>query len=626
MNGRRLLVGLFVALAAAGEAGAGCGSVPGADVHRWSASPLRLDRASGSGVESMAPGSRLLLTATNGDSQGGELTVDAMVLSDRGMEARKGVATAIVAGGSRTLVPVALADLELPREALRFSGLVSFTASLSYPDGSVESASPILELFFHPEGDGWLVYGDDERRAFFSGGALVAEDRAKGRGGANWGTAFSRRVAEDTGWRPEEDASPAVVKGAGGGERATMKICIEQFSAFSDAGVGEDYWQSSASTARPSRGAFVGIWREGTSNPIWGAILGDGRGAGDPGSGCTEELNLPDPVGTYDYTFQIFTSGNVQGNAVNSAYDGGGILDWNFTRALTGSGTHVVTFDPTNDTGRAFDVYMVGAYCQYRHPGGVNGETYRYRLMQNTSNSWVNRSDDLIMIGEDAADKKFIVAHETGHIVGDFGTGNNDWKTVHTMCECYNSASCPTPAGQGSHLMISKERSRCAVAEGFAHFYSAAVFNWHGVGYFDCFFHYYKRIGVDNTPTVDCEVANGPFDVRYMEVNCASPWAGMGTELDWMRTFWDMLSANPTVPGDPTLEVDDILAWFDAADYWHNYYAFNNLDAAADLIGGDLNTHWDWFAPENGIDWPRSGLLFTDGYESGTLGCWSDHQ
>jgi hypothetical protein len=625
MTSRCLVVGLVAALAAVGDAGAGCGSVPDADVHRWSASPLRLERASKSGVESLDPDSHLLLVAKNGAPDTGELTVDAAVLSDRGMGPRPGVATAIVEGGARTLVPIPVSDLELPSEALRFSGVISFTASINYPDGRVENASPFLELFFHPEGDGWLVYGEEERREVFAGGVLAATDRARGLGGRDFGTAFSRRVAEDTRWRPEGDDPVSAGESKDGGERATVKICIEQYSAFTDSGVGEDYWQSSSSFARASRGAWVGIWREGTANPIWADALGDGRGAGDPGSGCTEELSLPDPAGTYDYSFQIFTMGNVQGNVVNSAYDGGGILDWSFTRSLTGSGTHVVTFDPTYDTGRTFDVYMVGAYCQYRHPGGVSGETYPYRLMQSSSDSWVYRGSDTIMIGEDVADKKFIIAHETGHLVGDYGTGNNDWKTVQSMCECYNSTSCPTPDGQGSHLMISKERSRCAVAEGFAHFYSAAVFNWHGIGHFDCSYHYYKSIGGDDTPIVDCDEANGPFDVQYMESNCASPWSGMGTELDWMRTFWDMLSANPAIPGDPTLEVDDILAWFDSAEYWHNYDAYKNLDAAADLIGGDLDAHWDWFAAVNGIDWPRSGLLFVDGFESGKLSCWSDH-
>ena len=39
-----------------------------------------------------------------------------------------------------------------------------------------------------------------------------------------------------------------------------------------------------------------------------------------------------------------------------------------------------------------------------------------------------------------------------------------------------------------------------------------------------------------------------------------------------MRTFWDVFS---DLPVQCTME--DILEWIDEADYWYNYFAYNEL-------------------------------------------------
>lgn len=613
---RRSTLPLMCALLmAASVAVAGTGDC-GADGDTSSDTVLQLERLPGEDVAFLDENSSLSIVASNGRSSEGEVRVAATILCDVMTAQRETVANAWLPPRGRRVLEVTAQSLQLPRQPLRFSGVLTLTAEVHYPDGLVERASPALELHFHTQGGGWAVYGAKVARERFHSGVLQAEDRRRLPARARIGTSFARRVSENTYWRPEGDS--VTTESGALDKREGVKICIEQLSAFSDAGVGEDYWQSSSSTARASRGAWAAVIRDG--DYLWVDFLGDGRGMDDPGSGCTEVLEPPaNPSAPADYDIQIFSYGKVQGNWVNVAYDGNPILDWNFTRSLTGTGTHVVSFDPTGDTGRAFDVYMVGAYCQYRHTGGVTDETYRYRLVQNSSNSFVYRGSDTIMIGELRADRKFIIAHETGHLLGDFGTGNNDFKTVSTKCQCYDSPSCPSD--QGSHTMISKERTRCALAEGFAHFYAAAVFNWHGPGAYDCAFHYYKEVDGDSTPTVNCEQddPDGPFDDRYMESNCAASWSGMGTELDWLRTFWDMLSADPT-----TLEVADFVEWFDQADYWHDYFAVNELDEAADAIGGDLDAHWDYFSALNGVDWPGTTLLFADGFESGAADCWSD--
>ena len=67
-----------------------------------------------------------------------------------------------------------------------------------------------------------------------------------------------------------------------------------------------------------------------------------------------------DPSGTYDYTIQIWTVG-MSRVTPSHRLQWHPVLDWSFTRPLTGTGTFEVTFDPTANTGKAFDVYMVGA-------------------------------------------------------------------------------------------------------------------------------------------------------------------------------------------------------------------------------------------------------------------------
>jgi len=57
---------------------------------------------------------------------------------------------------------------------------------------------------------------------------------------------------------------------------------------------------------------------------------------------------------------------------------------------------------------------------------------------------------------------------------------------------------------------------------------------------------------------------------------------------------------------------------------WHNYFAYNELDEAADEIGGDLDFKWDIAKERNGVDWSGYSRLFLDGFETGDANCWDD--
>ena len=48
--------------------------------------------------------------------------------------------------------------------------------------------------------------------------------------------------------------------------------------------------------------------------------------------------------------------------------------------------------------------------------------------------------ENTVYIQSNRHDRKFIIAHETGHAIGDLGTGDNDFKIVDTRCTCYPGA------------------------------------------------------------------------------------------------------------------------------------------------------------------------------------------
>ncbi|MEN8163558.1 MAG: hypothetical protein ABFS37_05470, partial [Acidobacteriota bacterium] len=287
----------------------------GVEVETSSRSVIELSRAFGPGFEFVDEESELSFQAINRNHLPGELVIEATLLSAEGVAQLMEVATATLQGGSQAAVAVPVSRFDLPRLPQGSQGLLVLSGSVRFADGTVERVSHHLDLVFSSESGGWLIFDENTSLINFQAAGLTMGDEVVGN------PAFSRKVSEKPNWRPPEDDVflPTLPKRSS--ERAAVKICIQQMSVFSDAGIGEDFWTSSASTARASRGAWVAIMREG--NYLWVDFLGDGRGADDPGSGCTGLLaEAPSPSGTYDYSIQIWTVGNVQGNAINTAYNG----------------------------------------------------------------------------------------------------------------------------------------------------------------------------------------------------------------------------------------------------------------------------------------------------------------
>jgi hypothetical protein len=269
-----------------------------------------------------------------------------------------------------------------------------------------------------------------------------------------------------------------------------------------------------------------------------------------------------------------------------------------------GSGTRIVEMLFGFGVGyMVMNVYQAGAYAMYRHGGGLPNQIFEYWVGDSITNTRYNRTLERIEVsahpttGLGRWDEKFVIVHEAGHRMADLRT-----QSVMNLAQDYHitDATCPaepTPDLGDDHSMRSEEYSGAAAGEGFAHFYAADVWNDHDET--DCWFEYYKEVNGDFHPLVNCETRNGDFTIRRLETDCGGT-NNHGTELDWLRTFWDVHTRGAA----PDPSFTSIVSWLDTADAWSETTAYDELDEEADDLGdeNELNTNWDWAKNLNGVD------------------------
>lgn len=205
---------------------------------------------------------------------------------------------------------------------------------------------------------------------------------------------------------------------------------------------------------------------------------------------------------------------------------------------------------------------------------------------------------------------KFIVTHELGHAIAAIYYGDHDdavnggepnVNLSHFMLPdaCYDAG-----VGTGSYSIATKEWSAVGFREGFAHFISARIWNDKDTeGAFAWFAgaHDLERYnqGANNN-------AGGRLEnVCCVGGNCAEPWAGAGTNEDWLRFFWDWYT---TTGCDTEVTRLDMLKLYrqtrlNGGLVKDNYFSKMRA-AAADL---NLSTclkseYFDFYAAHNGID------------------------
>jgi hypothetical protein len=142
----------------------------------------------------------------------------------------------------------------------------------------------------------------------------------------------------------------------------------------------------------------------------------------------------------------------------------------------------------------------------------------------------------------DADSRKYAIAHEFGHV--------NQWdgSTAQFLNDCsLGVQSCPL------HNIKTPEWSSCAATEGWAHFYSGDVFNWHSAGvgqvnpqaeiiYIDgSVFNLGSGTGGCYSGTYDCDntyPGQAPLEF-YNDCHGGAFSSQVGVELDWARHWWD---------------------------------------------------------------------------------------
>ncbi|MCC6618270.1 MAG: hypothetical protein IT341_04425 [Chloroflexi bacterium] len=376
---------------------------------------------------------------------------------------------------------------------------------------------------------------------------------------------------------------------------SNVRLCFKAAVTYQDSaretlddGTIEDNWTSGSAKILYGSRVLLG------DGSVFNGYLGDGLGSGDPGAGCTPSVPVTHSGQFFSVSYLIYSRGTIQGNQlyVQNADSGNSYATFNgaayFSCASGGcSFTSTITIAPALAMSLAmFRAYAADAYSLYRHAGGLTNQTYTVRLSAG-GDSRYDRGSGIITLRQADADEKFTVSHELGHRIAHLrGLPAGD-------C-AYADATCA--ASNGEHSMGSEEYQSCAFSEGFAHFYSADVWNSHHQS--NCVFQYYKA----SKPAVDCEASlsdlSSPasFPLALLET-CGGNINDHGVEVDWLRTFWDVHTDGSSPP-----TFNDMMDWMQDAFWIYLTPPFDELDGEANAVGGTLNQNWDYSADRNGIN------------------------
>lgn len=183
---------------------------------------------------------------------------------------------------------------------------------------------------------------------------------------------------------------------------------------------------------------------------------------------------------------------------------------------------------------------------------------FPFRHTQPNANAFV----DSLRIGSDSFEEKFVIAHEIGHwLVLEDGGWSFDGSYVPNDDDCRFT----TTAGNGDvggHAIRSAEYSSAGMTEGFAQFVAVAAFN--DPSDVSGTFRYYKELdptafGGSSADLIDGDyLVSVPDDTeggvnRWTEQQCPTDFNATSpievtSEIDWMRFFWDFITAPGTQP------------------------------------------------------------------------------
>ncbi len=365
--------------------------------------------------------------------------------------------------------------------------------------------------------------------------------------------------------------------------RSTINFCFTLAVHYDDGDqADDDYWTGNNIWAK-ARGMNAKIVQVGGGYPVVfdGALnwTGSDRGCTGPRSGLLQG----------DFDFQLTSSGRVRNMNIDvKAADSGYRAKYEW-RDYGGSGRNTSDV-PVGTRGNA---YAAVAYAAAVHNGGVSGNlVVETRSSRGSSvGGDISMDDAKLFLAPGDEQMKRVIAHEMGHVVGGWGSELNHGDAIDYSFTDAATGLCPSAAD--GHTLQSREYSSTAMAEGWANFYAADIWNSHDQD--DCSLAFFGT-------AVDCEAGQWGYPVKYMENKCENlfnvvVFDGFGVELDWMRAFWDVHT-----DGNQSADHAALHSWM-ARQSWGKCDGYFWLNDSANEIGGELDHDWDNAKTRNGVDW-----------------------
>lgn len=363
---------------------------------------------------------------------------------------------------------------------------------------------------------------------------------------------------------------PATVLG-----QVPVKFCFTHPTAYDDASptLGDDHYVDSPAEYAAA-GLYVKVWE---IEPIIGmpaTLVWSGYTA-EAGAdrGCTPDLSVKiDRHLRYD----AFTKARVNGKYVRltdgdlNLYQFSGSPQGLVEQGWNGS---VFTFPATDPSHvAAGNIMAVAELALAEMDPGLPGETFFFRDNPGPCAGGASCAilDTVYLNDATGWHHKSVIAHEVGHVVS---FKANMHAQVIPAYMSPNDALCTDAGGIGSHRINSKEYQLAAAYEGFADFYSYAVFN--EIGEADCrresaFTYDFDGDG-SGSRQYSCYGAPNPTDDPlidsddYLGDYCDGTDVLRGVELDWSRFFWEVVH-------DGVVDFGTLLAIWDFADL-HSAYS-----------------------------------------------------
>lgn len=351
------------------------------------------------------------------------------------------------------------------------------------------------------------------------------------------------------------------------------------------------------------------------------AVVGFSPKFADPDTGCFSQTYTT-TGGTSDWTIGVKSYGRLSGNNELRTHNTGGVTSYyeaTFTDIPNAGGTFIRTW-PTEYI--LLRMYAILAYAiEEGFRGDFANQTLRAWWSANgatgaspcgcddttpyTACACSSGGQGHIAVQDGLSNLKFVLGHEYGH--------RALYATLADPSAHPNNCSLDSDengSANNGHSMTSLEWNSCAAMEGWAHFVSADIFtsNHHAGGDPSGWFRYFGDL-IDAEAEWSNSNACSDYIDQYAD-QCSShslcddpvdpDCDQIGTELDWMRTFWDY-HTDDDIPGSLRNHVQ-LQGDIEASGGWAANTAWDDIDAGMTARG--TGARWQTVGDYNGSSEP----------------------